>query len=289
MKVIAIVAASLNNVIGVNGQLPWKAPSDLARFQKETMGHNVLMGRKTWESLPRSNVPKSNVPGVKLPGRNCHVVTRNQNMLKKSAADYGCNGLWASLFVAVERLTANAGKQLFIIGGSEIFEEALELALIDEVWLTRIQTIVYPQVGDALAYFPQVRIQDWPKVCSRLPTGCNEVAQVLERYENPNRIKKEEPEMIDADKDIKAKARMQRLLSMVVDAYNFNGTICYDLASLCANELELEITERQPQTGETESPSPLAAEVAAAVGEHLKTALKVSGVMKIENLTINIS
>lgn len=77
---------------------------------------------------------------------------------------------------------------------------------------------------------------------------------------------------------------------MVVDTYQSNGQICYDFASLCADQLELHIDERQPQTVEADGPSPLAAEVASTVGEQLNKASLFGGggVFKIENLTINI-
>jgi dihydrofolate reductase len=288
MTVIAIVAASINNVIGVDGKLPWNSPSDLANFQKETMGHAVLMGRKTWESLPRTSRGR-------LPGREKHVLSQT------GVGRGGANGIWSNVSRAIPELLGKAvrkGKdKIFIIGGAEIFKQALELDLIDEVWLTRMLVKVEDVPG--AVYFPQGMLEGWPVAIEA--TAEPEVGPKyrFERYENPKHTKKEEPETAENFSSLSDKqtiTKQQQLLAMVVDAYQSNGQICYDLASLCADQLELRIDERPPQTGEAESPSPLAAEVAstvtatlATVGECLKAGLEIGGPVNIDSLTVNIN
>jgi dihydrofolate reductase len=294
MKVIAIVAASLNNVIGVDGKLPWNSPVDLANFQKETMGHTVLMGRKTWESLPRSGV----LGVVRLPGRECHVLTKDKKLLGCITPNtIGCNGIWSGICYAVPELLKQAisrGKdRIFIIGGAEIFRQAFEQDLIDEVWLTRMQVNVAELPGTV--YFPQEMLEGWPlfsESAVKAKVGPN---YRFERYENPSRVKKEEPEMTipspELDHANEIIKRQQELLAQVVHCYMNDKPVSFKLACECAAycDQNWDLVERPPRTGEVESPSPLAEEVSGTVGEQLKAALKVSsGIMKIENLTINI-
>lgn len=120
MRLSLVAALARGGVIGRCGALPWHLPEDLARFRELTMGHPVVMGRRTWDSLPARFRP--------LPGRRNVVVTRN--------------GTWAaagaerarSLDDALE-LLADA-PQAFVIGGAELFAAALPLA--DELLLTEI-------------------------------------------------------------------------------------------------------------------------------------------------------
>ena len=99
MKIALIVAAARNGVIGGGNKMLWRVPEDFAHFKRTTMGHPIVMGRKTWESIGRP-----------LPGRRNVVVTRN--------ADYRAEGA------------------VFVIGGGEIYRQALPSA--DVVWLTKI-------------------------------------------------------------------------------------------------------------------------------------------------------
>lgn len=286
MKVVAIIAASINNVIGVDGKLPWNSPSDLANFQKETMGHTVLMGRKTWESLPRTSKGR-------LPGRQSHILTRECEV-----AGMGMGGIWTDPSRAVCELSGRAalnGKdKIFIIGGAEIFKQALELDLIDEVWLTRMLVKVEDVPG--AVYFPQEMLEGWPVAIETKVRVRPEVDPYyrFERYENPKNVKKEEPEMPTLNQELDQAnaiiAAQRELLAHIVDGYSKNWPVTYELAKQCGAQLGQLVDERPPQTGEAEGSSPLAAEVASAVGEQLKAALigAKGGIFKIEKLTINI-
>ena len=104
-----IAARARNGVIGRNNQMPWKIPGEQAYFKRMTMGHPIVMGRKTWESIGRP-----------LPGRRNIVVTRNREY-RASGADVVGNLDNALL------LTEDAD-EVFVIGGGELFAEALPRA-----------------------------------------------------------------------------------------------------------------------------------------------------------------
>ena len=115
-----MAAVARGGVIGRGGTLPWHLPEDMARFRELTMGHPVVMGRRTWDSLPVRFRP--------LPGRRNVVVTRNEMWAADDAERAG------SLDDALELLEDTTHG--FVIGGAQIFAEALPLA--DELLLTEI-------------------------------------------------------------------------------------------------------------------------------------------------------
>ena len=117
MLVSLIVAASQNNVIGKNNQLPWRLPEDLKRFKQLTMGHPILMGRKTFESI-----------GKPLPGRTNIVITRQRGLEACGAA------VVHSMEEALQ--ICEGQEEVFVIGGAEIYKQALPLA--DRIYLTHI-------------------------------------------------------------------------------------------------------------------------------------------------------
>lgn len=120
MHITLIVAAARNGVIGRDGTLPWHLPGDLKRFKELTLGKPTLMGRRTWDSLPRRP----------LPGRPNLVVSRSALPGERDGA------LWfASLDAALAH--ARNAEELCVIGGAEIFREALPHA--DSIQLTRIE------------------------------------------------------------------------------------------------------------------------------------------------------
>jgi dihydrofolate reductase len=123
MRVSIIVAVAENGVIGRGGALPWHLPDDLKRFKQLTMGHAIVMGRKTWESIGRP-----------LPGRKMIVVTRQ--------ADYRPHGVHvaASLDDALHTARAAGDDEAFVIGGAEIYRHALPLA--DRLYFTRVHAAV---------------------------------------------------------------------------------------------------------------------------------------------------
>jgi dihydrofolate reductase len=146
-----IVAASSNNVIGRNGDLPWRLSADLAHFKRLTMGAAILMGRKTYDSIGRP-----------LPGRKSIVLTRDTAWRAIHDAPLPEGLLVAdSLDMAIEVAIALAAQtevqnadEVFVIGGGEIYRLALPKA--DRVYLTRVHTTVK---GDAT--FPALDPSEW--------------------------------------------------------------------------------------------------------------------------------
>ena len=124
----AIVAVSQNGVIGKNGDLPWRLAKDLKWFKKITMGHVVLLGRKTWDSLP-----------FPLPGRKIWVISRS--LEKKEGMQ-----VFGSIEEAEENLDPE--EQIFVIGGGEIYAQTL--AKCREIYVTE----VLQSVDDGDAFFP---------------------------------------------------------------------------------------------------------------------------------------
>ncbi|CAI08630.1 dihydrofolate reductase [Aromatoleum aromaticum] len=136
-QVIIIAATARNGAIGRDNQLPWRLKSDLARFKETTIGHPVLMGRKTWESLGRP-----------LPARRNLVVTRDRS--------YSATG--AEVFPDPEAALEAAGDEtVFVIGGAELYRQLLDSA--DALLLTEVHADV---AGDA--YFPPFDRGDFDEV-----------------------------------------------------------------------------------------------------------------------------
>lgn len=135
MKIIIIAARSTEGVIGKNNGLPWRLPADLQHFKKHTLGHPIIMGRKTWDSLGRA-----------LPDRRNIVISRTPNFSPESAESF------TSLEDAIA--ACKSSEKVFIIGGANVYEQALELA--DEMLITEVQIDV---TGDA--YFPEFDEEYW--------------------------------------------------------------------------------------------------------------------------------
>jgi dihydrofolate reductase len=126
MPRIAIIAAlgAKNRVIGRDNKLLWHIPEDMKRFKALTTGHPVIMGRKTWESLPEKFRP--------LPARLNLVITRDMTYEARGAS------ISSSLAAAIARAkSAEGGDEIFIIGGGQIYTEALPLA--DRLYLTLVE------------------------------------------------------------------------------------------------------------------------------------------------------
>nr|AIA17088.1 Dihydrofolate reductase [uncultured bacterium]AIA17503.1 Dihydrofolate reductase [uncultured bacterium]AIA18166.1 Dihydrofolate reductase [uncultured bacterium] len=143
MKISIIVAASENNVIGRNNDLPWYLPLDLKYFKDTTMGHCVVMGRKNFESIPPKYSP--------LVGRTNIVITRQK--------DYKANGAVVvnSIEDAIEYARRQSETECFITGGGEIFRQSLQYC--DRIYLTRIHAVIE---GDV--YFPELNMNEWKEV-----------------------------------------------------------------------------------------------------------------------------
>lgn len=136
-RVAAIVAAGNNGAIGRRGDLPWHIAEDMRRFKSLTMGHPVIMGRRTWESLPKRP----------LPGRRNIVVSRNP--------DFRAEGAETAPSVEAAIALCAADEIPFIIGGGEIYAAAFPL--LTEILMTRVDT----SVEDADTFFPTVSTDEW--------------------------------------------------------------------------------------------------------------------------------
>ena len=112
MNINIIVAASKNHVIGLDNTIPWRCPSDLKRFKKLTKGHHILMGRKTFESLPDL-----------LPNRTHLIITRDLNPISLDENAMYFN----SILDAINYAYYNNEEELFIIGGGEIYKQCINI------------------------------------------------------------------------------------------------------------------------------------------------------------------
>ena len=127
MKIALIAAVARNGVIGHANDLLWKLPEDMAFFKRTTMGHPVIMGRKTWDSIPARFRP--------LMGRTNIVVTRQPDWHADGALV--AHGVEQALELALESIAASPhGRRAFVIGGAELYAQALPHA--DELVLTEI-------------------------------------------------------------------------------------------------------------------------------------------------------
>lgn len=132
---IIIAAAADNNAIGKDNALLWHLPEDFKRFKTLTSGHHIIMGRKTFESLPKM-----------LPNRTHIIITRQKNY-----APEGCIVV-KSLKEALKKVPKN--EKAYIIGGGEIYKQAISVA--DKIELTRVH-----QSFDADTIFPEIPHEDW--------------------------------------------------------------------------------------------------------------------------------
>lgn len=121
MRISAIVAVADNGVIGKQGRLPWHLPADLQYFKRLTMGHHLLMGRKTFESI-----------GKPLPGRTSLVISRNPDLQLPGAKVFTCPE------DAILEAQRNGEGELFVIGGAEIF--AAVMPYLHRIYLTQVHT-----------------------------------------------------------------------------------------------------------------------------------------------------
>jgi dihydrofolate reductase len=140
-RIAFVLAMSRNRVIGADGGLPWRMPSDLRRFKAITMGKPVIMGRKTWESLPRKP----------LPGRQNIVITRQDRFDAPGAAVFGAVG------EALKYARGLATDEVAVIGGAEIFDELLPFA--DRIYLSEIDL---EAEGDR--FFPELEPTSWTEI-----------------------------------------------------------------------------------------------------------------------------
>lgn len=134
-RIVLIVATARNRVIGKNGKMPWHLSADLKRFKTLTMGHPIIMGRKTFESIGRT-----------LPGRRNIVISRDAELSIEGAET-------ATSFQSAISLCANAD-EVFVIGGQQIYLAALPFA--DRIELTEVDLDV-----DGDVWFPEIDHHYW--------------------------------------------------------------------------------------------------------------------------------
>lgn len=145
MEISLIVAATENGTIGKDNQLLWRLPDDLKRFKQLTLGHRIIMGRKTYESI-----------GKPLPGRTSIVITRTSG--------YQAEGVLVvdSLEKAIDTAQQLGAEETFVIGGGEVYREALAKNLVDNIYLTRVQAEIR---GDTFFQIPNKN--DWTTVSQK--------------------------------------------------------------------------------------------------------------------------
>lgn len=140
MIITIIAAIAKNNALGKNNDLIWHLPADLKRFKKITTGHYIIMGRNTFESI-----------GKPLPNRTTIIITRNKNYFKD-----GCL-IAHSLEQALEM--AKEEEQVFVIGGAQIYNYAMEHNLVDTLDITLVH-----HEFEADVYFPEIDSDIWEQV-----------------------------------------------------------------------------------------------------------------------------
>ena len=135
-----IVAVANNNVIGKDNTLIWHLPADMKFFKEKTTGHCIITGRKNYESIPEKFRP--------LPNRTNIVITRNK--------DYSAPGAIVvdSIEKAIQKAKETVDKEIFIIGGAEIYKQSISLC--DRIYLTQIH---HSFEGDA--FFPELLNSQW--------------------------------------------------------------------------------------------------------------------------------
>jgi dihydrofolate reductase len=143
MRLSIIAALSANNVIGRANGIPWRQSADLKRLKAMTMGHHMIMGRKTWDSL-----------GKPLPGRVMVVITRQDDFAPDGAI------VVKSIEEAIDVVEQSGDAEPFLAGGSQIYEQAMHRA--DRMYLTRVHADIQ---GDA--FFPDFDdVSEWHLVDS---------------------------------------------------------------------------------------------------------------------------
>jgi dihydrofolate reductase len=140
-RIAIVVAVSRNGVIGRAGGIPWRLPSDLKRFRAITMGKPIIMGRKTWESLPRKP----------LPGRLNIVVSRNSQYRAPGAE------LATSLAAALDKAGSLRPEEIAVIGGADIYRAVLPL--VTRIYLTEVDCEV-----DGDTFMPALDWREWRTV-----------------------------------------------------------------------------------------------------------------------------
>ncbi len=142
MIVSLIVAVAENNVIGKDNNLIWRLPADMQFFKQTTLNHCVVSGRKNYESIPKKFRP--------LPNRTNIVVTRQQDYIEEGAV------VVHSLEEAIQYAKKLGEEECFIIGGGQIYQQALQKGLIQQMYVTHV---LEEFEGDT--FFPEIDFDGW--------------------------------------------------------------------------------------------------------------------------------
>lgn len=144
-NITIIAAMDCDNGIGMENGIPWSLPPDMQQFKRLTSGNPVIMGRKTHESLPYSVARQARI----LPGRENVVISRNTDYLRDNK-----HPMLSSVRSLADALHLVGDRQIFIIGGAEIYQQALMIA--DDMILTRLEDIYIADVK-----FPQYNREEF--------------------------------------------------------------------------------------------------------------------------------
>jgi dihydrofolate reductase len=165
--IISIIAAlDRKRGIGIDNKMPWHLPIDLKRFKKITMGHHLILGRKTYQSI-----------GGPLPGRQMIILSRNP--------EYDVEGcIVCGSFDEALQLADGAGEvEVFVIGGGEVYKNALPF--VERLYLSFVDTI-----AEADTYFPELKQEDWAVICEQeFPADEKNPLQHTFRYMVRNSLK----------------------------------------------------------------------------------------------------
>lgn len=156
-RVSIVVGKASNQVIGYQNRIPWHLSEDLKHFKATTLGHTLIMGRKTYESI-----------GKPLPERHTIVVSRNR--------DWRADGVTSASSLQQAIALAPEDKQIFVVGGAQIYREALPLAhrlIVTEIELT----------PDGDVFFPPIDLKQWRKTSGPPQIGSNGIAFTVSIYE----------------------------------------------------------------------------------------------------------
>lgn len=156
-RISIIVAYAANRVIGKDGNMPWHLSEDLKRFRQLTMGHHIVIGRKTWESIGRL-----------LPGRKHIIVTRQP--------DYVMPGAIVARTIEEALAACDGDNEIFVIGGEEIYRLVLPIA--DRIYATEIKADF---VGDT--FFPRFDLGKWIEVSREKGTNSESLPHDFVIYE----------------------------------------------------------------------------------------------------------
>jgi len=138
-----IVAMDRRRGIGYKNKLPWRLPADLKRFREVTMGHHLIVGRRTWESIGRL-----------LPGRHMVILSHDRNLAVAGAA------VAHSLGDALKIARSQDDREAFIGGGADVYEQALAIA--DRIYLTLVEGEF-----EADTFFPEIDPRRWEEISSQ--------------------------------------------------------------------------------------------------------------------------